>query len=162
MSKVKLTKEQAERIEYYKGLGNLKFKCLKDLDAETFARAWIEGYDIKSPFKEGDILLSSLSHTFKEVKEVLDHKIKLTNGLEIDNEDLNFYRHATDNEKIFYELGRKVGEFKVGDRYATKDGIVFYTIRGSHSEVDISRAKKHYKEGKIEHLYPVENRKEFK
>jgi hypothetical protein len=53
-------------------------------------------------------------------------------------------------ELMWNELGRKVGEFRVGDHYLIEG--VLTKIGGSHS---LSTAKRRYLDGDIDTIYPV-------
>lgn len=179
MGKVKLTPEQAKRIEFLKkpsktgeepdfklylqlalndAWGHIDNQCLRKLNAETFARAWLEGYEVEPQFKQGDIVVCE-NEIFK-----VHNRLHSTNLVLVcdkkgwhDKVEFSRLRHATDNEKIFYELGRKIGEFKIGDKYVTKKGGNSFLLNHNH----LNTAKKCYEEGVIEYLYPVESRKGF-
>ncbi|MDQ0158825.1 hypothetical protein [Alkalibacillus salilacus] len=175
MSKVKLTQKQADAIEHQKGssFGDFQYcltrtlsgdwfdnfnRPLNDLTAETFARAWIEGYEVEPFFEEGDIVVAISEDESDELFEI-ETVNKGGAGLVTKHgarifENYEFIRQATELEKQLFEVGRTEPSLKVGDFIIHREvsrSLVGYSA-------GIIQANKWLKEGFIDFIYPIEHR----
>lgn len=157
MSKVKLTKKQADLLEqaikqYGEDLTIIRhvvkyfnLNCEKELFELTtaeVAKAIYIGYEIEPEFKVGDIVKDG-NDTLREVAEVKENGIYLYVNNEIKplgwhGKKSDMYkqlRHATDVEvesykkrRFWHENGREVGEFKKNDILSVEGANYAYTI----------------------------------
>lgn len=139
MEKVKLTPEQAEAIEKWKGMANNKqilhafigngkeygwldeLECLKSLSFEEMALVLCDWYEIEEPYKVGD-WLHVTTPNFDFVAKVIGERDEYTefdNGKKLSAFE---FRKATTEEiatekerRKWAAIGRRVGEFKKGD-----------------------------------------------
>jgi len=151
MEKVKLTPEQAEAIEKWKGMANNKqilhafigngkeygwldeLECLKSLSFEEMALVLCGWYEIEEPYKVGD-WLHVTTPNFDFVAKVIGERDEYTefdNGKKLSAFE---FRKATTEEiaiekerRKWAAIGRKVNEYRKGDFVKVK-GEEFYGI----------------------------------
>ncbi|WP_068672300.1 hypothetical protein [Oceanobacillus sp. Castelsardo] len=133
MERVRVTKEQAEAIEYgkkhhsktdlikthifYKGWSFVgELKKLNNLDLDTFIKALYTGYEVKPEFKENDYITNTETGVTMKLDE---SKAYFINNSYIHKEKL---RHATpqeikeEKERRFWKShDREVNEYRKGD-----------------------------------------------
>lgn len=180
---VTLTQEQAEAMELYKKEGfdindfemsheawKGRYKSLKELDLNTFARAFLLPYEIAPTFNYGDLVMVEMDG------EVEERVFKVSNVLE-DSEKIAVYyldnpilvpissvRHLTEEElyafkqkEIWGQLNRDVGEIHNGDVLLYKGNWCEVTDRTVDYAVKSWFAQKLFAEGQIKGFFPVES-----
>lgn len=183
MEKVKLTPEQAEAIEKWKGMANNKqilhafigngkeygwldeLECLKSLSFEEMALALCGWYEIEEPYKVGD-WLHVTTPNFDFVAKVIGERDEYT---EFDNgERLSSFefRKATPEEiaaekerRKWAAIGREVNEYRKGDivtykRYGHVDVVAFVDSQGIY----LNQTPRYHSADEIELVCPVEQR----
>lgn len=180
VEKVKLTKEQAEAIEY--GLSNgfdidsfiqehSKFKWgskpysnLNGMPIHLLARALYTDYEVEETFKPGDKVLLNVNRLISvETLTMKNPHVKGDWGTEqgcgcISEKD---FRHATPEEIFWLEtLGRdEVGAFHYGDIVVTDLNVPIkvgeYDVPGRL--IGLERTLKFYKNKSLNGIYPAES-----
>lgn len=168
INKIQLTQEQIEAVERFKelgyGYGMLHFskgkghytdsyKPLNNLTLDEMARILYEpnSYELEQPqFKVGDVVVrTSVGHTF--IVEDINEVRVFADGNSHKKTNL---RHATTEEKFWFDLGRKFREVKKGDKIVIVNGWVF-------SNVDMIKQYLDEDNEYVDYYYPVESRLEF-
>ena len=156
MNKVKLTQEQAEKIEevkdykkkYQEYISDMLYeRCingswigvyepLNNLNADEFARAIYIGYEVEPEYKKGDWVKSKIGTGVGKIIHLKQFGYETDFGLLADTDDI---RHATPEEiaeekerRWWHRHGRGVWEFKTRDIVKDKSGEYGFHYRSVH------------------------------
>lgn len=174
MSKVILTVEQDKMIKemlihagkdslmnYHSGgFVDSNKQCLNDLAPSDMARVLYVagGYEIEKPKLEVGDWVVHIKNGFRGVKQITFKNITL---LKVKGDDVLYLmentRHATKEEIFWAELGREVGEFRIGDVTLTNNGSEYHI---DHEDTVLDE-KDEYSKGKLKGFYPSESFKPF-
>lgn len=156
MSKVVLTKEQAEAIEKWlqpNKVGYAKkdllkqhsqicllnslswtdtFKGLRTMSIDEMAKALYVGYEIEQPkFEVGELVVGLKSGNMFEITGAIGENFygtRLKDGMRNLLLDRDMIRHATKEEIFWLELSREVGEFVEGDMGEDFNGHLYKSV----------------------------------
>lgn len=177
IGKITLTQEQAAAIEKYKADGhNLavfvshgkrgfhgELQSLRELTVDEMGRLLYEpnSYEVEKRFEVEDWVVNNVG-TVGRIDRIFNGVAFGTwfnaesTRMAIPVESIN--RHATQEEikavkeKQFWKnLGREVGEFRKGDVYKYRNGLIF----GVENRTETAKAA--YMAGQLKGLYPIES-----
>lgn len=176
--KVILTKEQAEAINFFnnstdtfdylaarKTMGELfhfDYKPFNNMSLDDIAKALYSGYEIEqTKFEVGDWVIYKYDTATIMTTRIIDIQYE-HNRVQFENVSgwkaiHDIERHVTKEEIFWAELGREVGEFRLGDAYCHNHDYI-YTV---DVEERIERVQNFYKENRLTGFYPAESFKRF-
>jgi len=154
--KASLLDKHAQYVKWFE-----PYTALNNLSQADLARALLIGYDVEVEYKAGDWVAVDWFDNGLGIYKVVG--VESNGEVVIDNGDLNnnpgnkFIQHATPEEikaekerQLWDKLGRKVGEFKVGDVRITRRGSVTRTYFTNEADNE-------YREGHLIGFYPAES-----
>lgn len=178
MEKWKITRELENEFEEYMSCGGsctdvlesyvrdfkhhkeLKrhFPNLATLTIEQFALLLCGWYEVVQSFEVGDWVFDNDDNRYCKITSIEHGFFRIDNCKVNKSYANNHFEKVTESWKIkLLELGRKKTEFKIGDKYITKDGTPISIYDKSSINTTIRMANSNV----IKYFYPVESRIEF-